>query len=172
VEERRPHRGRRLVDVREAVVQAPPEVTFEPIRRIGGRTGWYYGDALWRLRGSLDRAVGGVGLRRGRRDPLELQVGDALDFWRVESFEPPRLLRLRAEMRLPGRAWLDFEVQPHPAGSLVRQTATFEPSGIAGYAYWYGLLGLHHVVFGGMLRGLAHAAGGVDRMGADSGKAR
>ena len=102
--------GSRLVDSRTATVDVPPDQAFAPIRRIGGRTGWYYGDWLWSLRGFLDLLCGGVGVRRGRRDPEDLRVGDALDFWRVELYEPPHRLRLYAEMKLPGRAWLEFEV--------------------------------------------------------------
>ena len=104
--------GTRIVDSRTAVVEAPPDVAFAPVQRIGGETGWYFGNFLWKLRGWLDLLVGGVGLRRGRRDPMNLQVGDAVDFWRVEAIEPGRRLRLAAEMRLPGRAWLEFEVAP------------------------------------------------------------
>lgn len=150
--------GSRIVDTRIVSVRVPPAAAFAPIERIGGRTGWYYSDGLWRLRGWLDLLVGGVGLRRGRRDPLHVRVGDALDFWRVEDFEPDRLLRLRAEMKLPGRAWLEFEVTPTEHGSTIRQTAVFEPLGLLGLAYWYGLYPLHHLVFSGMLKGLARAA--------------
>ena len=110
-------RGSRLVDSRSIAVAVPPARAFAPIQAIGGETGWYKGALLWRLRGSLDLIVGGPGLRRGRRDPVGLQVGDTLDFWRVEAFEPDRLLRLSAEMKLPGRAWLQFEVVPNAAGS-------------------------------------------------------
>ena len=147
--------GSRLVDSRTVRVQAPPRIAFEPIERLGGATGWYAMDGLWRLRGFVDLLVGGVGLRRGRRDPRHLAVGDTADFWRVESIEPARLLRLAAEMRLPGRAWLVFEVAPEGPGSVIRQTAIFEPAGLAGLAYWYALVPLHRLVFGGMLRGIA-----------------
>ena len=110
------------------------------------------------VRGLLDRAVGGVGLRRGRRDPDHLQVGDALDFWRVEAFEPDRRLRLAAEMKLPGRAWLEFEVTEEEDGATIRQTAEFDPAGLAGLLYWYGVYPLHVLVFRGMLRGIAARA--------------
>ena len=133
-------------------------VAFEPIARLGGATGWYAADALWRLRGFLDLLVGGVGLRRGRRDPRHLVVGDAVDFWRVEAVEPGRLLRLAAEMRLPGRAWLVFEIEPDGPGSVIRQTALFDPVGLLGLAYWYALYPVHRFVFGGMLRGIASQA--------------
>jgi hypothetical protein len=150
--------GSRLVDSRTITVAVPPERAFAPIRRIGGETGWYYGDWLWSLRGFLDLLVGGVGVRRGRRDPDNLRVGEPLDFWRVEVFEPPYRLRLKAEMKLPGRAWLEFEVSACEQGSTIRQTAIFDPLGLAGLLYWYGIYPLHQLVFAGMLRNLARAA--------------
>jgi uncharacterized protein YbjT (DUF2867 family) len=150
--------GSRLVDSRTAMVSVPPEVAFKPIQRIGGQTGWYYGNWLWQFRGFLDLVLGGAGLRRGRRDAIDLRVGDALDFWRVEMFEPNRRLRLAAEMRLPGRAWLEFEVSETAQGSQVRQTAFFDPVGLLGLAYWYALYPLHRVVFSGMLKALVRAA--------------
>ncbi len=150
--------GSRLVDSRAAWVHRPPEDAFRPIARIGGNVGWYYGNRLWRLRGLLDLAVGGPGMRRGRRDPDAVLPGDGLDFWRVEEVEPGRLLRLVAEMRLPGRAWLQFEVTPEAGGSLIRQTAMFDPVGVAGLLYWYGLWGVHQLVFAGMLRNIVRAA--------------
>ncbi len=150
--------GNRLVDARRIRVSAPPERAFAPIRRIGGRRGWYYGNWLWKLRGFIDLLFGGVGLRRGRRDPEHPAIGDALDFWRVEAYEPDKRLRLRAEMSLPGRAWLEFEVTPHNAGSTIHQTAIFDPVGLFGLSYWYGIYPLHQLVFKGMLRGIAKAA--------------
>lgn len=150
--------GARIVDSRATTVNAPPAVAFKPIRQIGGRSGWYYGNWLWKLRGWLDLFVGGVGLRRGRRDPNQLCPGDAVDFWRVEAFEPERLLRLAAEMKLPGRAWLEFEVTENHQASTIRQTAIFDPVGLFGLAYWYALYPLHHFVFAGMLRGIAATA--------------
>jgi uncharacterized protein YbjT (DUF2867 family) len=147
--------GSRLVDSRVTHVKRAPAQAFEPIRRIGGQTGWYYGDWLWRIRGFLDLLAGGVGLRRGRRDPKWLHPGETLDFWRVEAFEPDQLLRLAAEMKLPGRAWLEFEVEPEPSGSTIRQTAIFDPIGLAGLIYWYVLYPLHQLVFAGMLRRIA-----------------
>ena len=151
--------GSRLVDSRTITVAVSPEQAFAPIRRIGGQTGWYYGNWLWSLRGFLDLLIGGVGVRRGRRDPENLHVGEPLDFWRVEIFEPPFRLRLKAEMKLPGRAWLEFEVTPCEQGSKIRQTAIFDPIGLAGLLYWYGIYPLHQFVFAGMLRNLARAAG-------------
>ena len=145
------------MDSRAIEVACGPEQAFAPIRRIGGATGWYFGNALWKLRGALDLMVGGPGLRRGRRDPEALRAGDALDFWRVDAFEPPGLLRLAAEMRLPGRAWLQFEVEPTDAGARICQTAIFDPLGLAGLVYWYALFPIHRLIFAGMLRGIAAA---------------
>ena len=150
--------GSRLVDSRTIEVSVPPEEAFAPVRRIGGDTGWYYGDFLWRIRGFLDLLVGGVGVRRGRRHPENLRPGDALDFWRVERYEPNRILRLQAEMKVPGRAWLEFEVTPSETGSTIRQTALFDPVGLFGLAYWYALYPLHQFVFAGMLRNIGRAA--------------
>jgi uncharacterized protein YbjT (DUF2867 family) len=150
--------GSRRVDSRAAWVPCAPDAAFRPIGRIGGDTGWYYGNLLWRLRGLLDLAVGGPGLRRGRRGPASVSVGEALDFWRVEAFEPGRLLRLIAEMRVPGRAWLQFEVTPENGGSVIRQTALFDPVGLGGLVYWYALWGIHQLVFAGMLRNIVRAA--------------
>jgi uncharacterized protein YbjT (DUF2867 family) len=150
--------GSRLVDTRTVVVPAPPESAFAPVSRIGGDTGWYFANYLWSIRGFLDLLTGGVGLRRGRRDPDHLAIGDTVDWWRVESYESGRRVKLSAEMRLPGRAWLEFEVFPHDQGSLIRQTAEFDPVGLAGLLYWYGLWPLHSYVFRGMIRGIAAAA--------------
>jgi uncharacterized protein YbjT (DUF2867 family) len=150
--------GSRLVDSRVVEVAVPPEQAFAPIQRIGGSEGWYFGDRLWRLRGFLDLLVGGVGMRRGRRHPTKLRPGDALDFWRVREIRPHRVLRLAAEMKLPGRAWLQFEVDPTESGSRIRQTAIFEPIGLGGLAYWYGIYPLHALVFSGMLRAIARRA--------------
>ncbi|MBX7246867.1 MAG: SDR family oxidoreductase [Candidatus Sumerlaeaceae bacterium] len=150
--------GNRLVDSRSLPVAASPARVFAAVERIGGAAGWYYADWLWTLRGWLDLLMGGVGMRRGRRDPGRLRVGDTLDCWRVESIQPGQRLRLAAEMKLPGRAWLEFEVQQDGNGARLRQTATFDPLGLSGLAYWYGVWPLHQLVFAGMLRGLAHAA--------------
>jgi uncharacterized protein YbjT (DUF2867 family) len=150
--------GSRLVDSRTAHAAVEPHRAFTPIRQLGGTRGWYYANWLWRLRGFIDLLVGGVGMRRGRRDPEELQVGDALDFWRVEAYEPDRRLRLAAEMKLPGRAWLEFEVQPSDGGSEIRQTAVFDPVGLGGLLYWYGIYPLHGRIFAGMLKAVARRA--------------
>ena len=150
--------GNRIVDSRTVTVNVPAAIAFEPIRRIGGATGWYYGDWLWRLRGFVDLLMGGVGLRRGRRDPDRLETGDTLDFWRVESVEENRRLRLVAEMKLPGRAWLEFEVEEAGDRTLIRQTAIFDPIGLAGLAYWYILYPMHALMFGKMLAAIATQA--------------
>jgi hypothetical protein len=150
--------GQRAVASRTIRVAASPEQTFAPIQRIGGKTGWYYANGFWRLRGLIDKVVGGVGLRRGRRDPVQLAVGDTLDFWRVEAFEQDRLLRLSAEMKTPGRIWLQFEVNGDEAGTTLRQTAIFDPHGLAGLAYWYALYPVHYLIFEGLLRRIGQAA--------------
>ncbi len=149
--------GSRLVDSRTVNVSAPPSAAFAPILRIGGQTGWYAWNWLWRLRGYLDLLAGGIGMRRGRRSDTSLRVGDTVDFWRVEKLEA-NLLRLAAEMKLPGRAWLEFEVGGSGSSATIRQTATFDPVGLPGRAYWYALFPVHQLVFGGMLRGIARAA--------------
>jgi tryptophan-rich sensory protein/uncharacterized protein YbjT (DUF2867 family) len=150
--------GSRLVDSRSIGVAASPAKAFAIVEQIGGTAGWHYANWLWTLRGWLDLLVGGVGMRRGRRDPERLRAGDALDCWRVEFIEPGQQLRLVAEMKVPGRAWLDFEVQASDSGTQLRQTAMFDPLGLWGLAYWYGVWPLHQLVFAGMLRGIAHAA--------------
>lgn len=150
-----------LLDRRTVASAGSPSEVFARVRRIGGATGWYSVDALWELRGILDRLVGGVGMRRGRRDPESLAVGDPVDFWRVERYEEERLLGLRAEMRLPGAARLTFRVEPAPGGgSTLTQTAEFHPDGLWGRLYWFALLPLHALVFGRMARAVA---GGTDR---------
>jgi len=146
-------------DVRTLQVNASPEEAFVPIRRIGGANGWYYANWLWQLRGWMDKLGGGVGMGRGRRDPDLLCVGDVVDCWRVEAIEPDHLLRLVAEMKLPGRAILEFEVTSDSTGSVIRQTASFDPLGWLGRAYWYSMLPFHHFVFSGMLQGIAASLG-------------
>ena len=148
--------GTRLVDSRTAQVEKPPAIAFKPIKRIGGDTGWYAWNWLWRLRGFLDLLVGGVGMRRGRPASENLRVGDAVDFWRVEVFEPNRFLRLAAEMKLPGRAWLQFEVSGGNSSATIRQRAIFDPVGLFGLAYWYALYPLHLLVFRSMLKRIVH----------------
>ena len=150
--------GNRLVDSRTTRVAASQAKVFSVVEKIGGTAGWHYANWLWTLRGWLDLVMGGVGMRRGRRDPERLLAGDTLDCWRVESSQPDQRLRLAAEMKLPGRAWLEFEVQPDGNGARLRQTATFDPLGLLGLAYWYGVWPLHQLVFAGMLRGIAKSA--------------
>lgn len=150
--------GNRLVDCRTIAVNLTAEQAFAPIQRIGDKTGWYYANFLWRIRGFMDLLTGGPGLRRGRRHPVELKVGDTLDCWRVEKIEAPRILRLYAEMHLPGRAWLEFSVTPTEHGSEITQTAIFDPVGLFGLAYWYSVWPLHQFVFAGMLRAVVEAA--------------
>ncbi|MFJ1758201.1 SDR family oxidoreductase [Kitasatospora sp. NPDC088134] len=145
-------------DVRERRVDAPPEALWRVVEGIGGTNGWYSFPLAWAVRGALDRVAGGVGLRRGRRSPGRLRVGDSLDFWRVEEIEPGRLLRLRAEMRLPGLAWLELTVTPDGTGSRYRQRALFHPHGLAGQVYWWSVAPFHAVVFGGMARNIAARA--------------
>lgn len=146
--------GSRFVESQALHVAHPPAQAFRPIRRIGGTTGWYYLNWLWRLRGFLDLLAGGVGLRRGRRHPEELVPGDTVDFWRVEAYEPDRLLRLFADMKVPGRAWLQLEVEGQGSGSLIRLSAIFDPVGILGWLYWYSLYPIHKLMFGRMLRAM------------------
>lgn len=153
--------GNRLVDAREVRVPVSPQQAFTPIRRIGGRTGWYAANWLWSLRGGLDLLAGGVGMRRGRTNPERLRPGDVVDCWRVEQYEEPSHVRFAAEMKLPGRAWLEFEVVPNGTGSKIRQTAIFDPIGLSGLLYWYGIYPLHSYVFAHMLRGIAEQASNV-----------
>ena len=146
--------GSRLIDRQQATVGVDVHRAFEPIQRIGGAQGWYFVTWLWRLRGFIDMLLGGVGMRRGRRHPVKVQPGDSLDFWRVEAFEARHLMRLQAEMKVPGRAWLQFEVQPDEQGSQITQTAIFDPLGLGGLLYWYSLYPIHWLIFRGMLRGI------------------
>jgi hypothetical protein len=155
-----------LIDRRVRHTAAPPERVAAVFSSLGGRRGWLVGNGLWRLRGAIDRVGGGVGFRRGRRSMSELRTGDAVDFWRVEAFEPNRLLRLRAEMRLPGRAWLQFEAMARkPSGCTFAQTAFFEPRGLWGYAYWYGLTALHSWIFATLATRIVRAAEGANGRG-------
>ena len=154
--------GAVLCDIRERIVRASPATLHETVCGIGGTRGWYSGELLWMIRGLLDQLVGGPGMRRGRRDPDRVRIGDAIDFWRVEAVEPARLLRLRAEMRLPGVASLEWRIEPATGdvatGSCITQTATFVPRGLWGRMYWYGVAPFHTFVFPGLIDGIAAAA--------------
>lgn len=153
--------GSLYVDDRECEVAAGPAEVWSAVVRIGGENGWYSWPLAWQVRGVLDRLVGGPGLRRGRRDATRLVLGDALDFWRVEEVVPDRLLRLRAEMRLPGLAWLELsirEADDGPPRTVLRQRAIFHPHGLAGQAYWWAVAPFHGAVFGPMLKGMATEA--------------
>ena len=166
-----PKAARTYVDRRELAVGAPPPTVFRALCRGGGDHGWYVANWLWRLRGRLDSWVGGPGLARGRRDPERVAVGDELDFWRVVAVETDRRLALRAEMRLPGEALLEFTTEPLGDGSApdrtrLVQTAWFLPQGFAGFAYWYLLLPFHALIFRGMLQGIQRAAEALAREGA------
>lgn len=153
-------RARVLTDTRTITVDVTPARAFAPIRRIGGAAGWYFLNMLWGVRGKLDGWLGGVGLGRGRRDPDACTVGDAIDGWTVEAYEPDTLLRLSSDWRLPGRAWLEFQVTALSGGrrSFVRQTATFDPRGLVGRAYWYALVPVHSLLFHGMLQRIGKRA--------------
>lgn len=153
--------GKVFSDPREVTIQAPAAAVFRAVCRVGGGHGWYAADWLWRLRGFLDKLVGGPGLRRGRRNAERVGYGEALDFWRVTDVVPDRRLELFAEMKLPGTATLTFDIEPdahEPAVCTLRQTARFQPKGLLGLAYWYAVLPLHGFVFRGMLRGIRRTA--------------
>ncbi len=153
--------GSLYADERSAEVRASAARLWRVIESIGGENGWYSWPLGWAIRGWIDRLVGGVGLRRGRRDRNRLQVGETLDFWRVEEIDPERLLRLRAEMKLPGLAWLELRVEPINASRCrFTQRALFHPHGLAGHAYWRAISPFHGLVFGGMCRNISHAAEG------------
>ncbi len=152
-----------IVEHRQRVVHASMEDLYQVFVGLGGKRGWFYMNWAWAIRGFMDQLIGGVGLRRGRRDPDELRVGDALDFWRVEAVEPGRLLRLRAEMKVPGKAWLQFEVKAYGEDSeqeqtRLSQTAFFAPKGLLGWLYWYALYPLHGLIFSGLLDQIAERA--------------
>lgn len=158
--------GSLYTDRRGLTMDASPEALWRIIEGIGGENGWYSFPLAWAVRGWLDRLAGGVGLRRGRRDAERLRVGDSLDFWRVEAIEPGRLLRLRAEMRLPGLAWLEMSVDRDGQGrTRYRQRALFHPRGLLGHAYWWSVAPFHSLVFGGMARNIAGAADRASRAG-------
>ena len=141
---------------RQVRVAATPADVHAVYSGLGGKRGWLFMDWAWRIRGWVDRMLGGVGMRRGRRDRDNLRVGDALDFWRVEAMEPDRLLRLRAEMKVPGKAWLQFQAQPREdGGTQLSQTAFYAPKGLMGWLYWYLLYPVHALIFSGLIRAIA-----------------
>ena len=144
----------RYVDSRTLRIACPPEAAFDPIACIGGDNGWYAFDTLWDIRGFFDILLGGPGRRRGRRDQYALIEGDVLEWWRVEKVDSPWLLRLKAEMVMPGEGWLQYELVPDGEGTIVRQTATFDAKGVLGRLYWYAVLPFHHFVFTGTLKGI------------------
>ncbi|MEO6060513.1 MAG: SDR family oxidoreductase [Thermoflexales bacterium] len=148
-----------VLERRQRIVPASPANIHSVFSGIGGKRGWFYMTWAWEIRGFVDKLIGGVGLRRGRRDPDELRVGEALDFWRVEAVEAGRLLRLRAEMKVPGKAWLQFQVTPREDGqALLSQTAFFAPKGLFGWLYWYGLYPLHSLIFSGLIDQISRRA--------------
>ncbi len=148
-----------IVEHRQRVVAASAADAYSIFIGLGGRRGWFYMNWAWEIRGFIDRMLGGVGLRRGRRNADELRVGDALDFWRVEAVEPGRSLRLRAEMKVPGKAWLQFQANTHGDGqALLSQTAFFAPKGLMGWLYWYALYPLHGLIFSGLINQIAQRA--------------
>jgi hypothetical protein len=147
-----------FTDERTKHTSASPEALWAVVEGIGGENGWYSSPLLWSIRGWMDRIVGGVGLARGRRSRSVVSVGDALDFWRVEAIEPGRLLRLRAEMKTPGPAWLELKVEPDGDGALYEQRAVFFPKGLAGRLYWLGVYPFHGLIFPGMAARITAAA--------------
>ncbi|MEL7473286.1 MAG: SDR family oxidoreductase [Planctomycetota bacterium] len=150
--------GKVFVDARHVSIDAPAAAVFAAVCRVGGGHGWYAADVLWRVRGVMDKLVGGPGLRRGRRDPETIEYGETLDFWRVTDVVQDRRLELRAEMKLPGVAELAFDIEPSSGATSLTMTARFRPKGLFGLAYWYGVLPFHGFVFRGMLRGIRRAA--------------
>jgi hypothetical protein len=151
-----------IIERRQVTVDASPDSVFRAFTGIGGARGWLYLGWTWRIRGAIDRLCGGVGMRRGRRHADDIRVGEALDFWRVEAIERGRLMRLRAEMKLPGKAWLQFEVktQDRDLRPVLVQTAFFAPKGLLGLVYWYGIYPVHALIFRGMIRKLSELAEG------------
>lgn len=148
-----------LFERRERIVNATQEDVYAAFTSLGGTTGWLGHNWLWRIRAFMDAMIGGVGFRRGRRHPQDLRVGEALDFWRVEELDPPRLMRLRAEMKMPGKGWLQYKAEPHPdGGTRLIQTAFFDSKGLFGLMYWYSIYPIHGLVFSDMIDGVAKIA--------------
>ena len=157
--------GTVFADEREAVSSAPPEALFAAVSAIGGTRGYHTARWMWELRGIMDKLIGGIGLRRGRRHPVDLAVGEVVDFWRVEAIERPHLLRLQAEMKVPGEAWLEFRIEPEGTGSRLYQRARFHPRGLWGRLYWGVLLPFHGLIFPRMARELASEAEAIAARG-------
>jgi uncharacterized protein YbjT (DUF2867 family) len=147
-----------FIETRQLLLDLPPETVFRSYAGVGGERGWLYMGWAWDMRGWLDKAIGGVGIRRGRRHPDEVRTGESLDFWRVEEVQPDRLLRLRAEMKLPGKAWLEFKSEPQDGKTLFTVTAFFAPYGLFGFLYWYAMWLPHRFIFDGLTRRLASRA--------------
>ena len=150
--------GSRIVDRHTMTVDIPKEKLFKPIKSIGGKSGWYYCNWLWKLRGYIDIAFGGVGMRRSRAKYNEIRVGDIIDWWRVEDYKENEFLRLFAEMKLPGRAWLEFRIREKNEKNVLEQTAIFDPLGLSGILYWYFLYPLHNLMFSGMIKNIVERA--------------
>jgi hypothetical protein len=155
-----------IKEYRTRLVDAPPEAVFRAFSSLGGERGWLVWNWAWRLRGYQDKLIGGPGLGRGRRDPHELLPGEAVDFWRVEELDPPRLLRLRGELRMPGRGWLQWEAKEEDGQTLLTQVATFAPRGFWGWAYWQSLYLFHAKIFNGLIDGIVSLASKDDTEGA------
>ena len=149
--------GNRLIFSSTRITRAQPGCLYAVLSRIGGKTGWYYANWLWKLRGAIDVLMGGVGLRRGRRDPEQLRAGDVVDCWRVEKIVPNNLIRFSAEMKLPGRAWLEFKIEKVESKTILKQIALFDPIGLTGLLYWYALYPLHQLIFSGMIKRITEA---------------
>ncbi|MFO7779837.1 MAG: DUF2867 domain-containing protein, partial [Nitriliruptoraceae bacterium] len=170
--------GTVLADEREVRTDAPPEAVFAAVVALGGARGWHSASWMWEIRGILDELVGGIGLRRGRRHPTQLGVGEVVDFWRVDALERPSLLRLYAEMKAPGEAWLEFRIAPDGDGSRLTQRARFHPRGLWGRLYWYSLVPFHGLIFPRMAREFAqeaeaiHAAGRTEAVPPPPGRRR
>ncbi len=152
--------GTHFDDTRQLRLEGSAEEAWKAVARIGGTTGWYHANWLWWVRGLLDQLVGGIGLRRGRRCPIDLAPGDAVDFWRVASVDKPRRLLLVAEMKVPGEALLEFRIDEDNGEAVITQTARFLPKGLSGILYWYAIAPFHNYVFTGMLKGIAESTGG------------
>lgn len=161
-----------IIERRQCTVAASAQTVYRVFARLGGQRGWLYMDWTWQIRGIVDRLFGGVGMRRGRRDSEDVRAGDALDFWRVEAVDPGRMMRLRAEMKVPGRAWLEFQAEDQAGGTLLTQTAFFEPKGLLGLLYWYLLYPVHGLIFSGLIRTLASQATALEKEGTAAGASR